>query len=124
LPPALPEAFLILYFHNVRLLHLLASGAVQAKAGSLVAEFARVCPVPEKALRNVTSKVVEKALGDLYLEAGRFVQEQKLGVLRRAVFAKLIQNEMIGLGYPVDVVTKVVNALTVSALVGKPAQSH
>lgn len=102
------------------LLRLLVSGAVQAKASALVAGFARVCPAPEKAPRNVTAKAVEKALDELYLEAGRFAREQKLGVLRRAAFAKLIQNELIGLGYPVDLVTKVVNALTVNALVGKP----
>ena len=72
----------------------------------------------------MTAKTVEKALDNLYLEAGRFAQEQKLGVLRRAAFAKVIQNELIGLGYPVGLVAKVVNALMVNALVGKPAQIH
>ena len=105
------------------LLDFLVSRASRTQVNALVGEFSLACPPPDKAFKPITSQIAERALNALCLETGKLVQEQRLGVLRRAALAKSVQSELIGLGYPVDMVTKIVNALTVTALVGKPQQS-
>lgn len=100
----------------------LVSTPVQTKVDALLAEFVVACPPPGKATRPVTSHAVEKALSGLCDETVRLVQERKLGVLRRAAFAKSLQKGLIGAGYPPEMVTKVINALTVSALIGHSAK--
>ena len=100
----------------------LISKPVQARVDALLGEFALACPPPGKATKPITSQTVEKALSGLCGETARLVREQKLGVLRRAALAKSVQKGLIDAGYPLEMVTKIVNALTVSALVGKPAR--
>lgn len=66
----------------------------------------------------VSEKKVQQALDALYRDAAAFAAEQRLGVLRRARFAKAFQDELAKRGYRGDLVAKITTALTTSALIG------
>lgn len=91
--------------------------ALAADAKSLVAAFARACPPPSQALRAISEKQVQTALQGLYLAAGQCAGERKLGAIGRARLARAVQSELFAAGYPPELVSKVVSALTLNALV-------
>ncbi len=101
---------------------LFVSQAMRDKADVLVANLVAVYPPRGKIKDAVTPKGVEAVLNKLYAEAGQFVAEKKLGIIRRAAFARTVQQALFAQGYPAEMVTQVTSALTMNALVGKQAK--
>ena len=88
-------------------------------AKNLAREFSQWCPLSEPAKGGrYSEKKVEGALAEIYRQAKAFRQENRLGVLNRARFAKVFQDELAGLGYPPELFTKVTTALVINALAG------
>lgn len=107
------------------MLGFISTATLKTKANELVQEFARACPpLPRSGTKVVPEKTVSRALGKLYAEAAAFSHERRLGIFGRARFAKALQNEVRQLGYPTELVTQIVSAVTLNALVaprqGKP----
>ncbi len=93
---------------------------VDEGAKKLAREFSRSCPLPKhlsKASRH-PEKQVEGALTEIYKQARAFREENRLGVLNKARFAKVFQDELAQLGYPPEVFTQVTTALVINALSG------
>jgi hypothetical protein len=82
-------------------------------------EFARVCPPPDKTSKpkEFPQSKVAASLDNLHNRIAHFAQTQRLSFIGRAQLAKALQNEMNQMGYPADIVSQVVSAVTVSALV-------
>lgn len=96
---------------------LLTNAPLIEAARSIVQDFSAICPPPSKASKSVSEKRVADALSVLYGAAANVATLHRLGVLRRAAFAKAIQSELFRLGYPSELVGKIVSALTIKALV-------
>lgn len=94
---------------------------VDSFAKELVADFAHQCPLGQKPIMKggAFEKKVDSVLSSLYARAKTFRNERRLGVFKRARLAKTFQDELISVGYPVDVVNKITTALVASALTGK-----
>lgn len=87
----------------------------------LVGGFATVCPPPERVGTKAPSdKMVAKALDDLSRQTLEFSDEHRLGVIGRARLAKAFQDEMLRMGYPADLVSRITSSLTFNALIKKP----
>ena len=74
--------------------------------------FAKVCPPVDKAAakhKPVPEKKVAESLELLNKRIADYAQKNRL--------AKALQNEMNQMGYPADLVSRVVSAVTVNALV-------
>ncbi|MFN7085117.1 MAG: hypothetical protein ACK4N4_00650 [Burkholderiales bacterium] len=92
---------------------------VDETAKKLAREFFRLCPPAAPAKGGQPSeKKIESALAEIYKQAKAFRRENRLGVLNRARFAKVFQDELAALGYPSESFTKVTTALVINALSG------
>jgi hypothetical protein len=93
--------------------------SLQAEARAALAEFARVCPPPDKSRKSkpVAEPKIAESLATLKQRLAAYAKTQRLSFLGRARLAKALQSEMQAQGYPGDLVSRVVGAVTVSALV-------
>jgi hypothetical protein len=93
--------------------------SLQIEARDSLGEFARVCPPPVKLAKHkpVPESKVAASLETLHKRIALYAQNQRLSFIGRARLAKTLQNEMNLLGYPADLVSRVVSAVTVNALV-------
>lgn len=86
--------------------------------GAMVAAFAEACPPPaEIGNRPVSVKEVGDSLEVLYAQAAAYARSKRLSFLGRARLAKALQDEMRQREYSDELVSRVVNAVTVNALV-------
>ena len=93
---------------------------LHAEAKEAMEEFARVCPPPSKitkARKPIPENKIAASLESLNKRIASYVQKKRLGVIGRARLAKALQNEMGRLGYPDELSSRVVSAITVNALV-------
>ena len=95
---------------------LLSGKPLRERAVALVKTFSGNCPPPGAKHKALSKPKIEKALEALYREAAAFSREQRLGIVGRARFAKAIQDELLVLGYPVDLVMKITGAVSAKAL--------
>ena len=95
---------------------LLSGKPLRERAASLVQSFSDNCPPAGAKHKALSRQKIEKALGALYREAAAFSREQRLGIVGRARFAKSFQDELLGRGYPVDLVMKITSAVSAKAL--------
>lgn len=101
----------------MRLSRFLFSEMLEDKVQTLVKDFAVNCPPPSQAAnRKMSEKSVQQALSQLYAQAKDVTAEHRMGVIRRALFAKAFQDELRQLGYPAELVSKITGALTINAL--------
>lgn len=101
----------------MRLSRFLFSKVLEGEVQSLVKDFAVNCPPPSQAgNRKVSEKLVQQALSQLYAQAKAVTTRYRMGVIRRALFAKVFQDELRQLGYPSELVSKITGALTINAL--------
>ena len=94
--------------------------SLHAEAKEAMEAFSRVCPPPAKVgkgFKPVPENKVAASLESLNIRIAGYVKKTRLGVLGRARLAKALQNEMNRLGYPADLSSRVVSAITVNALV-------
>ena len=95
-----------------------SKGYLRTEARQIVEAFVVSCPPPSKAgHKPVSEKNVARSLDALYRQAARLSQEKRLGIWGRARLARALQAELQGLGYPADLVSRVVGAVTVNSLV-------
>ena len=112
-------------------MNFLVSKSAQSRIDALIEEFVLACPpvssseslAKSKVVKSVTPQVVENALETFCSGASEYVCEQKLSILRRAAFARSVQKGLMSAGYSMDIVSRIINALTVSALVGNPRRA-
>lgn len=93
--------------------------SLQAEAREALADFARVCPPPDKAKKgkSVPDPKIAESLETLKQRLAAYAKSQRLSFLGRARLARALQSEMQSHGYPGDLVSRVVGAVTVGALV-------
>lgn len=96
----------------------LSSKLLRSEVEVLVEAFARVCPPPSK-IRNkrIKEQEVSSSLDELFRHVAAYSRDRRLGILGRARLAKALQDEMRRREYPDDLVSRVVNAVTVNVLV-------
>lgn len=100
------------------MLGFLSGKSLRDEVGVMVGEFALLCPPPTKTgVKPIPEKKVEESLHALYVRIADFVQHMHLGVIGRARLAKALQDEMRRNEYPDELVSRLVNAVTVNALV-------
>jgi len=96
----------------------LSSKSMRTDVGAMVESFARVCPPPAKiGDRSVPERAINEALDALYRGVAAYAREKHLGVLGRARLAKALQDEMRQQQYPDGLVSRLINAVAVNALV-------
>jgi hypothetical protein len=86
-------------------------------ANSIVKEFAQRCPVAGKKNRPLSEDETSVELENMFLHVARVRSALKLGILGRAHLAYKVQGKLAALGYPPEMVSKVVSALVIRALV-------
>lgn len=93
--------------------------SLQIEAREALAVFARVCPPPDKANKgkSVPEPKIAESLGTLKQRLAAYAKNQRLSFIGRARLARALQAEMQSQGYPGDLVSRVVSAVTVGALV-------
>lgn len=93
--------------------------SLQIEANAALEAFAQVCPPPAKVarLKPVPESKVAESLQTLNRRIADYAKNQRLSFIGRARLAKALQNEMNQAGYPADLVSRVVSAVTVNALV-------
>jgi hypothetical protein len=93
--------------------------SLQIEAREALEKFARVCPPPAKVVKHkpVPESKVAASLEALHTRIALYAKQNSLSFIGRARLAKALQNEMNLLGYPTDLVSRVVSAVTVNALV-------
>lgn len=93
--------------------------SLTSEASAALEAFAQICPPPAKAIKRqpVTESKVAESLQALNRRIAAYAIAQRLSFIGRARLAKALQNEMHRLGYPADLVSRVVSAVTVNALV-------
>lgn len=93
--------------------------SLQSEARESLEAFAQVCPPSEKlkSRKAVPESLVAASLATLQKRIAQYAQARRLSFIGRARLAKALQNEMNRLGYPADLVSRVVSAVTVNALV-------
>lgn len=96
-----------------------SSKSLQVEASAAMEAFARVCPPPAKVIKYqpVSEKKVAASLEALNQRIAQYSLNTHLSFIGRARLAKALQNEMNLQGYPADLVSRVVSAVTVNALV-------
>lgn len=96
-----------------------SSKSLQIEASSALEAFAQVCPPPAKMAKQkpVPESKVAASLQALNRRVAEYAVCNRLSFIGRARLAKALQNEMKRLGYPADLVSRVVSAVTVNALV-------
>ncbi len=94
---------------------------VDAYARQLAQDFFTSCSRPGQGAGKdkAFDKKADQVLLGLYARAKAFRQEQRLGIINRARFAKSFQDELATLGYAPDLVKHVTTALVTTALSGK-----
>lgn len=97
---------------------MLSGKPLRERAASLVQSFSDHCPLPGARRKPLSNREIERALEALYREAAVFSREQRLGIVNRARFAKAFQDELLGRGYPADLVMKITSAVSAKALAG------
>lgn len=97
---------------------LLSGKSLRNDASAIIAAFAQSCPPPSKlGNKPIPEKKVRESLDALYQTVGAYTREHRLGILGRARMAKALQEEMRRHEYPDELVSRMVNAVTVNALV-------
>lgn len=93
--------------------------SLQAEAREALAVFARVCPPPDKSkkTRPVPESIITESLETLKQRLAAYAKSQRLSFIGRARLARALQSEMQSQGYSGDLVSRVVSAVTVGALV-------
>lgn len=93
--------------------------SLQIEARESLETFARVCPPPAKVVSSkpVPESKVAASLETLHKRIALYAKEKRLSFIGRARLAKVLQNEMNQMGYPADLVSRVISAVTVNALV-------
>lgn len=93
--------------------------SLQTEAREALSAFARVCPPPDKVKKGkpVPEHQVAESLQTLKLRLANYAKGQRLSFIGRARLAKALQSEMQSQGYPGELVSRVVGAITVGALV-------
>lgn len=93
--------------------------SLQIEAREALEVFARVCPPPAKvtSYKAIPQSRVAESLETLNQRIALYAKNKRLSFIGRARLAKALQNEMNLLGYPADLVSRVVSAVTVNALV-------
>lgn len=101
------------------MLGFISGKSLQAEAREALADFARTCPPPDKARKDkpAPEQKIAESLASLKQRLAAYAKVQRLSFLGRARLAKALQTEMQAQGYPGDLVSRVVGAVTVSALV-------
>lgn len=93
--------------------------SLQAEAIKALEAFARVCPPPAKAKKGKPApeqKIVE-SLDTLKRHMAAYAKTERLSFIGRARLARALQSEMQSQGYPGELISRVVGAVTVGALV-------
>jgi len=94
--------------------------SLKIEASAALEAFALVCPPPSRLAKRskpVPESKVAASLEALHQRIALYALNRRLSFIGRARLAKALQNEMNLLGYPVDLVSRVVSAVTVNALV-------
>lgn len=94
--------------------------SLQIEASAALEVFAQVCPPPAKVAprsKPVPESRVAESLQALKQRIAAYAKNQRLSFIGRARLAKALQSEMNQLGYPAELVSRVVSAVTVNALV-------
>lgn len=93
--------------------------SLQHEAKAALEAFARVCPPPDKVKKGkpIPEQKVAESLTALKQRLAAYAKSQRLSFLGRARLAKALQSEMQAQGYPGELVSRVVGAVTVGALV-------
>lgn len=100
----------------------LTSKALRREVGAIVGAFAKVCPPPVKiGHKPIPEQEVGDSLKILYSQVAAFVRDKRLGILGRARLAKALQDEMRQHEYPDELVSRLVNAVTLNALIAPNA---
>lgn len=100
------------------MLGLFSSAALNSEVETIVGEFVKTCPPPVTVGRKPMPKAqIESSLQVLYAQVADCVQKRRLGILGRARLAKALQTEMQRYKYPDELVSQLVSAVTVNALV-------
>lgn len=93
---------------------------VDAFAKELAERFSRACPLRGANVKDRDfERQVQRALDDIFDRAKAFRQEKNLGIFKRARLAKQFQDQLVALGYEVDLVSRVTTALVATALSAK-----
>ena len=101
------------------MLWFLSSKFIRNDVRAMIERFAHSCPPPDKFTdKSATEIMVNKSLDALYVEISTYAREQRLGIFGRARLAKAFQDEMRQQQYSEELVSRLVNAVTVNALVG------
>lgn len=97
----------------------ISSQSLQAEAQEALEDFARACPPPGKVKKgkSVPEHKITESLETLKQRMAAYAKNQHLSFIGRARLAKALQSEMQSQGYPGDLVSRVVGAITVGALV-------
>jgi len=98
---------------------LLSGKPLRERADALIQSFSKRCPLPGARRKSLSNREIEGALESLYRDAAAFSREQRLGIVGRARFAKAFQDELLGRGYPADLVMKITSAVSAKALARK-----
>lgn len=96
-----------------------SSKSLQIEASVALEAFALVCPPPTKVVKHkpVPENKISASLQALNQRIAAYAKSQRLSFIGRARLAKALQSEMNRLGYPADLVSRVVSAVTVNSLV-------
>lgn len=96
----------------------LSGKSLRQFTGTIVGEFAEKCPPPAPSgVKPISKQNAADSLKVLYGRVEAFVREHRLGTLGRARLAKTLQEEMHRHGYPDEMASQVISAVTVNALV-------
>lgn len=99
------------------MLGFLSGKSLRRDVGVMVQAFVRGCPPPTKiGHKSISKKKVGESLEALYSQMAVYVRDKRLGILGRARLAKALQDEMRLYEYPDELVSRLVNAVTVNAL--------
>lgn len=93
--------------------------SLQAETREALTVFARVCPPPDKAKKTkpVPEPKIAESLENLKQRMAAYAKSQRLSFIGRARLARTLQSEMQAQGYPGELVSRVVGAVTLGALV-------
>lgn len=97
----------------------ISSQSLQAEAREALEDFARVCPPPDKIKKgkSVPEQKVSESMETLKKRMAVYAKSQRLSFIGRARLARALQSEMQAQGYPGELVSRVVGAITIGALV-------
>lgn len=103
----------------------ISSQSLQAEASEALEAFARVCPPPAKVTKGkpVPEQKIAESLELLKQRIAAYSKSQRLSFIGRARLAKALQSEMQSQGYPGELVSRVVGAITLGALVAPDRRS-